>query len=127
MNVTSRLLVLSASAVLLSTSAVMLAAGAAKAEEQPMRQLLAHGYTIVGTAIVPSDFSQRAMGSEGWKDELLITLQRGDSVAFCHTLFAATVDNDAVLDVSCFVPAGLPPAASSEAQQSSEAPPPDPP
>lgn len=72
------------------------------ASQQPLqmslRQVLALGYDIRGTSVVPTDIGHALNEKVNWPN-MLVTLQKGTSVAVCYTNLAGFVSlTDQILD-----------------------------
>ncbi|MFO1183809.1 MAG: hypothetical protein U1E56_03370 [Bauldia sp.] len=65
-----------------------------------LRDLLAQGYEVRATMLVPSDVVGR--NSRSTIDAVVITIQRGASIGTCYTAFSAFVDGD-FADLACVV------------------------
>jgi hypothetical protein len=93
---------------MLPTAAVLgLVLAAPVAAQQPesltMRQALAGGFEIKSVTFMPEDMARRAGGSN-WTDGVVITLQKGTMLAFCHFTVKATLSSDAqMLGGKCVV------------------------
>jgi hypothetical protein len=64
---------------------------------------LAGGFEIKSVVFMPEDMARRAGGST-WTDGVVITLQKGATLAFCHFTVKATLSSDPkILDGKCNV------------------------
>jgi hypothetical protein len=81
--------------------AVALAATSAMAEDKKLGELLDEGYTIQAVTTIDEDMAKRMAGSDSWKDDLMITMQRGSEVAFCHFVLGITTTGDGFKDGTC--------------------------
>jgi len=80
-------------------SIAALAAGApAMAETTTLRSLLGEGFVVRGTNVISADVIQRAVNNAKWVDDYLMTLQRGNQIAFCHVALGATLDAASFVD-----------------------------
>jgi hypothetical protein len=78
----------------------------ASAEEAlpKLRELLGQGYAIKELTVIPQEVVQRMAGDATWKDDLMVTLQRGSQVAFCHVVLSVTLtQGTGFLDTTCQV------------------------
>jgi hypothetical protein len=82
---------------LVSVAAVA-AGGPAVAETTTLRTLLSDGYVIRSTNVISADVIQRAVNNAKWVDDYLVTLQRGNQIAFCHVALGATLDAATFVD-----------------------------
>ena len=91
--------------VRLGLAAAALAAGmmtgSAFAENVAMGALLADGWQVVDTEVVSKEIVVRAMGNADWTDDVLITLQKGAGLAFCHVSLLGTVSDANLLTYNC--------------------------
>lgn len=65
-----------------------------------LKDLLAQGYEVKATMLVPSEVVSR--NSRSTVDAVVVTIQRGASIGTCYTAFSAFVDGDFV-DLACVV------------------------
>jgi hypothetical protein len=121
---------LAACAVMVSV--LGLTAGSAIGAPLTLRQLLAEGFEVKSTSVIPADVVKRAMNNDAWIDDVMLTLQRGQQIAFCHLGLVATANVEANVDTALCsntldpafeapAPAAPAPAASSELPMSSAA------
>jgi hypothetical protein len=82
----------------LALAAALVVAGPALAETAKLRDLLDNGFQIRGTNVVAADVIQRAVNNSKWVDDYLMTLQRGNQIAFCHVALGATLDAASFVD-----------------------------
>jgi hypothetical protein len=84
-----------AAAVILSS----LMATYAEARPITLREALAMGFEVKSTTFIAATDINRVMGSTEWKDDVLLTLQRGSQLAFCHMLASSTANIEGDADV----------------------------
>ena len=82
----------------LALTAALAVVGPALAETAKLRDLLDSGFQIRGTNVISADIIQRAVNNSKWVDDYLMTLQRGNQVAFCHVALGATLDAASFVD-----------------------------
>ena len=70
-------------AAMLTGLAIVSAQAEQQAPAQTMEQLLGEGFEIKGQSVIPLGVAQR-IGDTTWQDGLLVTLQKGSVLAFCH-------------------------------------------
>lgn len=78
-----------------------LASGNALGGSVPLGDLLADGWQVVDTEVVSKDIAVRAMGNADWADDVLITLQKGAGLAFCHVTLLGTSTDPNLLTYDC--------------------------
>ena len=93
---------LKSTTVLLGAAFFLVFCGAAMAEVRTLRDLLADGFEIKGTSFIAADVLQRAI-DPSWQDGVLLTLQSGSQVAFCHGTLASTADAATFVELQCTV------------------------
>ena len=77
-------------------------ASTAYADTASLRTLLNEGFEIKSSNVISADVIQRAVNNSKWVDDYLVTLQRGNQIAFCHVALDATVDAAMFVDeASC--------------------------
>ncbi len=59
-------------------------ASSAYADTASLRTLLNEGFEIKSSNVISADVIQRAVNNSKWVDDYLVTLQRGNQIAFCH-------------------------------------------
>mgnify|MGYP001602632262 CR=1 FL=1 len=89
------------------------AGGQAFAETASLRALLSDGYVIRSTNVINADVIQRAVNNAKWVDDYLMTLQRGNQIAFCHVALGATLDAATFVDQATCSYSAEPPLAGS--------------
>ena len=62
-----------------------------------MRQLLRDGFQIRSENVIAEDISRR-IGDQNWTDGLLVTLQKGTAIAFCHYTLKSTLNATELID-----------------------------
>jgi hypothetical protein len=82
----------------LAVAAVLAVVGPAVAETAKLRDLLDNGFQIRGTDVITANVIQRAVNNSKWVDDYLMTLQRGNQIAFCHVALGATLDAASFVD-----------------------------
>jgi hypothetical protein len=82
----------------LAVTAALAVAGPAIGETAKLRDLLDNGFQIRGTDVIAANVIQRAVNSSKWVDDYLMTLQRGNQIAFCHVALGATLDAGSFVD-----------------------------
>jgi hypothetical protein len=82
----------------LAVVAALAVAGPAFAETARLRDLLDNGFQIRGTDVIAANVIQRAVNNSKWVDDYLMTLQRGNQLAFCHVALGATLDAASFVD-----------------------------
>ena len=79
-----------------------LPAGAFAAEQQPsLRKLLADGYEVKSTTVIPAEIAKRMAKNDTWTDDLMMILQKGGGLAICHFTLTTTVNPQGFLDLPC--------------------------
>lgn len=78
--------------------AVISVAAPALGETAKLRDLLGNGFQIRGTDVIAANIIQRAVNNSKWVDDYLMTLQRGNQIAFCHVALGATLDAASFVD-----------------------------
>lgn len=82
----------------LASIAVLAAGTPAMAETATLRSLLSEGFVVRSTNVISADVIQRAVNNAKWVDDYLMTLQRGNQIAFCHVALGATLDAATFVD-----------------------------
>jgi hypothetical protein len=82
----------------LASIVAMALGGPAAADTAKLRDLLNEGYVIRSTNVINADVIQRAVNNAKWVDDYLVTLQRGNQIAFCHVALGATLDAATFVD-----------------------------
>lgn len=86
--------------------ATLLAAapGAQAASSAKMRDLLGQGFQVRAVSVISEAVARRMADNSKWADDLMITLQKGTQLAFCHAALGMTLtQGTAFLDGPCSV------------------------
>lgn len=84
---------------------------AGEAHAAVVRDLLSQGFEVKSTVLIPQDVAQRGIGSD-WKDDLMLVLQKGTQLAFCHGVLSLATNAGNFDDtVDCSVAAPTAPAS----------------
>lgn len=97
----------------LASIAALAAGTPAMAETTTLRSLLGEGFVVRGTNVISADVIQRAVNNAKWVDDYLMTLQRGNQIAFCHVALGATLDAATFVDQATCSYSAEPPLAGS--------------
>jgi len=89
---------------LLAASALLVATPLAAMADEGVKfgELLKRGYEVKTTNLLPEEVAKRVGGAD-WKDGVMLVLQKGDSVAFCHFTLRGTINPDGMLANNCFL------------------------